>query len=482
MFTRNFTKLIFYAVGVILILGLTNVAAQKPGKTSDSGFFNSIKALRPEANPSADLDQCANGGVGSLPVQCTGSAWQNGNLGQSQAHYLEGESVPYRLRFSNLTVGSTNTVTIEWDTTENSGAKHALDCLTSFDMSEVNADPCSGVAGCNLADKNTLAIPPDANFTAGPDGVNGTADDIPAMPGDFSLFNGTITGVSAYTMDGTYGGASKTRITITFIANATNPVLAWGGHISTRMNWGVNNSAIAISGSPYHMRLIDLNGSGGNQDRSLSSAATIFPGEIKIIKDAQPNTPMVFAFTATGPQVSNFSLADDGTGTTNSQLFANLTNFGTGNAVTVMENPIMSIYSLSQINCIENPQGGPGQQNTTVNIPARTANIILEEGESVTCTFVNAVPTAATAAISGRVVDIYGGYIRDVAVTLTGATGEARYARTNNFGVYQFAELPVGESYVITVRSKRYTFATDTRIVMLMDDVTDQDFTAIPLE
>src|SRR5258707_10629697 len=32
------------------------------------------------ANPAANLDQCANGGVGKPPIQCAGSAWVNGDL------------------------------------------------------------------------------------------------------------------------------------------------------------------------------------------------------------------------------------------------------------------------------------------------------------------------------------------------------------------------------------------------------------------
>lgn len=163
-------------------------------------------------------------------------------------------------------------------------------------------------------------------------------------------------------------------------------------------------------------------------------------------------------------------------------FFDNLTNFGATNSVTVTENLPVNNYSLTQINCVENASGGGGLQNTTVSVPSRFAHIILEEGESVTCTFVNAVPTAATAVISGRIFDINGGAVKDVSVSVSGANGAALSTRTNNFGFYRFAELPVGESYVITVRSRRYTFATDSRIVLLMDDLSDQDFTAIPID
>lgn len=481
MYKRINTIKVFFTIGFILLLGFHDAHAQKGSRISGNDIFSKMRILLPETNPSADLDQCANGVVGSLPIVCSGAAWQNGNLGQSQAHYFEGESVPYRLRFSNLSIGSSYSVTIEWDTTENSGAKHALDCLTSFDISETDADPCSGVAGCNLADKNTFAIPPDSNFMAGQDGVSGSPDDIPFMAGDFTLFNGVITDVSEYSLTGTYSEASQTRITITFTANATNPVLAWGGHISTRMNWGTNNSAIAIAGSPYHMRLIDLNGSGGNQDRSLSSAATIFPGKLTIIKDARPNTAQAFDFTAIGPGVADFSLTDDGTNTANSRLFGNLTNFGSTNKVLVTELFPVGNYSLTQLNCTEDPLGGGGQRNTTINVQTRTADIILEEGEAVTCTFVNAIPTASTAVITGRVLDIYDRFVKDVSVSITNSSGEVRATRTNNFGFYTFAELPVGETYVITVRSRRYTFANDSIIAVLMDDLSEQNFTAIPI-
>ena len=61
-------------------------------------------------NASANLDQCANGGVLD-PTEndpaCAPREWVNGNLGPSKAHYLEGDSIPYRLTFDGLVPGST---------------------------------------------------------------------------------------------------------------------------------------------------------------------------------------------------------------------------------------------------------------------------------------------------------------------------------------------------------------------------------------
>ncbi|HYT70876.1 MAG TPA: hypothetical protein VEK78_05795, partial [Gemmatimonadales bacterium] len=238
-----------------------------------------------DLSPTANLDQCANGGVGSAPVACTtggpGGAWVNGNLNASKAHYLEGQSVPYRLRMDNVATAGSHTVTIEWDVTK--GGKHALDYLTSFDRTESSADPCADVSGCSLAGpKSTYAIPVDANVTKGQNGSDDApagptgGDDIAQVPGVFTLFNGTITSVSAYTTSGTLTGDASTRITITFTATASSPVLAWGGHIAARFDWGTGNSAIAIDGSPYHMALVDIDGKGGNQDHQLSSDAVIF--------------------------------------------------------------------------------------------------------------------------------------------------------------------------------------------------------------
>src|SRR5207248_7150404 len=90
------------------------------------------------------------------------------------------------------------------------------------------------------------------------------------------LYGGTIQSVTPNAPTGSTSGDSSQSVTIVFTASVANPVLAWGGHIATRADWGANNSAVAISGSPYHMRLISLNGSGGNQDRSLA-AASILP-------------------------------------------------------------------------------------------------------------------------------------------------------------------------------------------------------------
>ena len=77
-------------------------------------------------------------------------------------------------------------------------------------------------------------------------------------------------------MTGWHGTADATgqrSVIVTFTAANSTVLLAWGGHIATQVDWGAGNSAGAISGSPYHMRLLELDDVGlGNQDRSLKAS------------------------------------------------------------------------------------------------------------------------------------------------------------------------------------------------------------------
>jgi hypothetical protein len=463
-------------VGTYKVLGYGQLSARNAAAT----FYG------PDANPAANLDQCANGQLGS-PLICIDPNWENGNLNESKAHYFEGEVVAYRMRFINLDTAVSHTVVIEWDTTENSGGKHALDYVVSYNFSETNANPCSGVTGCDPTSFDTGSIPLDPHVAAGNDQIPGSADDITQIPGVFTLFGGTITNVSGYTVAGTYSGASQTSIAITFTTAVANPVLAWGGHISTRYDWGFDHSAISIPGAPYHMRLLDLDGAGGNQDRSLSASAVIFPATLTIIKDAQPNIAMPFSFTAGGqPNLSDFILEDDGDlndGMIDRKTFTNLAYFGSANQVVITEAYPGKIFSVGDIVCTSDPHGGTGTNNYTFSLENRNVSVTLEEGEIVTCTFVNLVtgPTAGYAYLSGRVLRNYGQPISRALITVARmSNGEIRYAYTNSFGYYRFEELQAGEDYVVSVRAGRYTFDPASLVIGLNQDVGNFNFTALP--
>jgi uncharacterized delta-60 repeat protein len=88
-------------------------------------------------------------------------------------------------------------------------------------------------------------------------------------------------------------------------------------------------------------------------------------------------------------------------------------------------------------------------------------------------------PTAATATINGRVTTASNRAIRNVALTLTDTTtGETKSTITNPFGYYNFQDLEVGRSYVLTIKSKRFSFANPTRTITLDENLTGEDFIA----
>ncbi len=74
-------------------------------------------------------------------------------------------------------------------------------------------------------------------------------------------------------------------------------------------------------------------------------------------------------------------------------------------------------------------------------------------------------PTAATAMLAGRVT-VNTGFIRGsgrlLVTILNTRTLETQVAFTNRLGYYQFNDLPVGDTYVLNVRGKGYSFTPQT--------------------
>lgn len=87
-------------------------------------------------------------------------------------------------------------------------------------------------------------------------------------------------------------------------------------------------------------------------------------------------------------------------------------------------------------------------------------------------------PTAAQAAISGRITDDTGHGVRQVVVTLTSHDGTVRTATTNSFGYFSFAQLETGGVYIIEPRNRRYAFTPERRAYMHADEVSNLDFVA----
>ena len=240
-----------------------------------------------------NLDQVRNGS-GTSPLDP--ATWVNGNAGASNAHYVEGWSIPYRAVFTDLSVGTNRTLDIEWDI-KHSGA-NAIDFITNYDLidfvpgthatnfghAQEVINPMFGFTGLTSA---IYGIPiPNLPAVSPNPGALGTFNSIQAASGNkgaMTIFGGTITKLEYLSQGDLANSSASTRLRITFDNTSSTVILSWAGHIAKAQDWGLGNSAAAVSGSPYHTRLISYSLDGitqisiGNQDRSLSAAAVVDP-------------------------------------------------------------------------------------------------------------------------------------------------------------------------------------------------------------
>ncbi|MEQ1604198.1 MAG: cytochrome c peroxidase [Pyrinomonadaceae bacterium] len=82
-----------------------------------------------------------------------------------------------------------------------------------------------------------------------------------------------------------------------------------------------------------------------------------------------------------------------------------------------------------------------------------------------------------TFSISGRVTTPTGLGLRNAVVVLTDVLGVKRTATTSSFGVYQFSDIPLGNSYTMGIASKRYRFAP--RIFDITGNLANFDFVGL---
>ncbi|HLM59977.1 MAG TPA: hypothetical protein VK308_04185, partial [Pyrinomonadaceae bacterium] len=85
-------------------------------------------------------------------------------------------------------------------------------------------------------------------------------------------------------------------------------------------------------------------------------------------------------------------------------------------------------------------------------------------------------PTAAMVSISGTVITPQQIGADRMQVTLTDMQGNRRTAQTTRLGTFRFTNVTAGETYILTVSSKRYTYAP--QVITVTEDLTELVFTA----
>jgi hypothetical protein len=357
-----------------------------------------------QAKAGVKLEQCSN-----FPTVCdtsNPSKWQTGNLGQNDSRYFEGDVVPYRAILGGLTPGEHYSVGIGWDTSKS--GRQAIDYLATFNRTVSTAAPCAGLA-CG-ADTDTLSIPIDPALSG--QGVNQLGGQV------FTLFGGNFhtagltfdnggnfcglaectvaSNPSMYSPSGSFASDRKNKITVSFEATSETVVVAWGGHLASRKDWGPESSAATIPGSPYHMRIEgfacteSFGCSSGQMERSINSSGVYLFSAIKIVKEVDLSDSDVaapsFGFIAGPAPLTDFVLDD----LTESQidegiwrdeiLFDEIRNEG---EYTVSESAQVG-WELDEIVCsVESANKG------TQRVKDNSVVIDIREGEFVTCVFVN---------------------------------------------------------------------------------------------
>jgi len=519
---RIVNKLVLLSVVFAMLIATANVYGQirRVGRISSSTTTSSADLVSAAA---ADLDQCANGSF-AAHVSCTGANWVNGDVNAQKAHWAETESLVYRLKMNGLTIGPSHTLILGYDILKN--GKHAIDYLTSFDRTETQGapdtqhnngnDPCNGLPapGCTTAaPTSTFAIPEDTVTVTSQTNPN-TGIPVPQVPGVFTMWNGTITDVHYVT----YAGGEERQISITFTAASDRVLLAWGGHVAWQGEWGFGTSAGGINGSPYHMRIIDLDGSGGNTDRALAATAVAIPAKVTLVKDIPGITgaatlPFRFQVTNLGNFTTNcplnifpdaidnrdVCLVDAGNlsfaGISSQFAFPAITTTFAQTGVATATEPqgfgpttgkqAQGGFRLTGLGCAEANVGGAAlnlnASTSSLDVQSGTnlASIRPDLGDSIVCTFTNQSVTAADASVSGRVLSSTGLAVARALVTvLDPLTQTTKTAYTNISGVFTISGLEVGKLYSVSVTHPNFTFTNSAQSFVLNDNLSGLVFVA----
>lgn len=91
------------------------------------------------------------------------------------------------------------------------------------------------------------------------------------------------------------------------------------------------------------------------------------------------------------------------------------------------------------------------------------------------------IPVVTNVSVSGRVLTAGGAGIRNASVTISGGDLPSPITMaTGSFGYFNFTGLHTGQTYTITVETKRYVLAVPSRNVSPSGDVVNFDFVASP--
>ncbi len=133
--------------------------------------------------------------------------------------------------------------------------------------------------------------------------------------------------------------------------------------------------------------------------------------------------------------------------------------------------------NLRSANSVTNASGIATAPSLMANGVAGAFSLNATAPGSGTTTFsltISLAPTSASVEISGRVLTPDGRGLTNAKVLITDSEGVTRTAITSSFGYYRFEGITAGETYIMNVSSRRYTFAA--RVVEVLEKLEGIDF------
>lgn len=211
------------------------------------------------------------------------------------------------------------------------------------------------------------------------------------------------------------------------------------------------------------------------------------PGRVRVIKEVRTRTggtssSTSFSYSATNLPQSAFALVDSDAPPSDTYENGSVFVFEAQDSIVISEGQVFG-WQTSAINCVEEAMLDlPNMSNSIVDVTNRRATINVEQGETVTCTFVSEElsPSAAPVSVSGRVATEYGGAIRRTLLILRNAeTGETWTTYSNSFGYFNFPSVPSSAFYIVEVQeTKRYSFSPQSQSFTADDNIVGLNFIA----
>ncbi len=250
----------------------------------------------------------------------------------------------------------------------------------------------------------------------------------------------------------------------------------------------------------------------GGGGRVLISGMNIFAAAI------QPDGGIVIAGSGSPVQFSDFAVGRitpagffDPTFDTDGRVFVDFgtTNDSARSLVIQSDGKIVtagfagvtdsSVFALTRHNTdgsLDTTFSGDGKETTAFTVPNSAASgvALQSDGKIVAAgtaggsaasdfalaRYQNGGAPAASVTIGGRAVTAGGRGISKVRISLTDASGNVRTVSTSSFGYYSFTGVGTGQTYTLTARAKRATFANSPQVVFISGARGDLDFNALP--